>query len=339
MVDHGSNRALQALEQLLDIERTDTNHRFAGFNLGEVQQVVDQGREPLGGLADEIDLFFLLGRQLAVTPSEQKAGQALDRVERRAQLVAHFGEEAGFEVGQALESLGVLVELGVQRHDAPVGLVKLAIVHLGDLRLTIAQLLKCVEQLLILLLELFQKSLGGVRARSAEIRPSSIGVRAVARYGQTLGHRNRGAASLIGFGREFIHQPLGAGGSGARTPRRAVLAIDDRLKVLDTRTPFADPNQEGRRGPDLTLNSTRPATRVPKCIPGDLRGGRGDASLVELGKTQQPRELARPLSSEHDVELETHFQGHEGHVHARSDLPSSCRQRRSRRHGRVLWSR
>ena len=38
-----------------------------------------------------------------------------------------------------------------------------------------------------------------------------------------------------------------------------VLAVDDRLKVLDARAPFADPDQEaGARTRISTLNSTRP---------------------------------------------------------------------------------
>ena len=103
--------------------------------------------------------FSCSADKLAVGSREQEARQALDRVERRAELVAHLREEPGFQIGKPLEGLGALVELGVEGHDAPVGLVELAAVHLGDLGLAIAQLLKGVEQLLVLLLELFQKPL------------------------------------------------------------------------------------------------------------------------------------------------------------------------------------
>ena len=109
-----------------------------------------------------LDLLLLLGGQVAVAAREQEARQALDRVERRAELVAHLGEEAGLEIGKTLEGLGAFVELGVEGHHASVGLVELAAVHLGDLRLAVAQFLKGVEQLLVLLLELFQQPLRGV---------------------------------------------------------------------------------------------------------------------------------------------------------------------------------
>ncbi len=58
-----------------DLECADADHRLSRFDLGQVEQVVDQGREPLGGLADEPDLLLLLGGQFAVAAREQKAGQ------------------------------------------------------------------------------------------------------------------------------------------------------------------------------------------------------------------------------------------------------------------------
>ena len=70
-----SNRAFQPFEQVLDVERGDANHGLSGFDLGDVERVVDQGREPLGGLADELNLFLLLARQLAVAaPARSRSG-------------------------------------------------------------------------------------------------------------------------------------------------------------------------------------------------------------------------------------------------------------------------
>ena len=61
VVDHRPDRSLKALEQVADLERADPDHGLSGFDFGQVEQVVDQGREPLGGLADELDLLLLLG--------------------------------------------------------------------------------------------------------------------------------------------------------------------------------------------------------------------------------------------------------------------------------------
>ena len=181
--------------------------------------------------------------------------------------MAHVREEAGLQIGDALESLGVVVELGVEGHDAAVGLLKLAGVHLGDLGLAIAQLLKGAEQLLVLLLELFEKSLGGVPRQlgrdSAELDRCKGG-RAL---GQTLGHRDRGPARLIGFDLEPVHQPPGADDPERPEPASArVLAVEDRLKVLDPRASLADADHEGRRGPGFDQELDRPPPAYWKAL-------------------------------------------------------------------------
>ena len=81
----------------------------------------------LGRLADEADLLLLLVRELAVDAVEQEARQREDRVQRRAELVAHVGQEARLQSRSArLELVGLLVELGVERDDAAVGVLELA---------------------------------------------------------------------------------------------------------------------------------------------------------------------------------------------------------------------
>ena len=67
----------------------------AGFNTAHVQDVVDQAQQMLGADADLFQLIPRLG--LKVRIPQRKAVQADDRVHRRADLVAHVGEERGLD--------------------------------------------------------------------------------------------------------------------------------------------------------------------------------------------------------------------------------------------------
>ena len=110
--------------------------------LARSSRSLTSAESPSAALRMKRDLLLLLGGQLAVAPVEQEAGQAQDRVQRRAELVAHVREEAGLQVRDPLQDLGVLVELGVEGDDAAVGLLQLAAVQLGELGLAVAQLLR-----------------------------------------------------------------------------------------------------------------------------------------------------------------------------------------------------
>ena len=76
--------------------------------------------------------------------------------------MTHLGEEPRLEVRQPFQGLGRLVQLGIECDDPAIGLVELAAVHLGHLGLPLAQFLERIEQLLILLLEFLQESLGSI---------------------------------------------------------------------------------------------------------------------------------------------------------------------------------
>ena len=65
----------------------------AGFDLGEVEDVFDQGEQRRAGFLDGFDISALLGNELCF---QQKARHAQHAVHGRADLVAHGGEEAGF---------------------------------------------------------------------------------------------------------------------------------------------------------------------------------------------------------------------------------------------------
>ena len=71
-----AQHAAQGREQPLGAALDRGHDDLAGLDLGEVEEVVDELGQALGGLADELDLALLLRRQFAVGASEQQAGQA-----------------------------------------------------------------------------------------------------------------------------------------------------------------------------------------------------------------------------------------------------------------------
>src|SRR5215469_2699646 len=67
------------------------------FDLREIEQVIDQGEQGIGGILDRAQVFALLAGELS---AQGKLGHAHDRVHRRANLVAHVGEELTLGFGR-----------------------------------------------------------------------------------------------------------------------------------------------------------------------------------------------------------------------------------------------
>jgi hypothetical protein len=118
--------AAQRREQIDHLEPGGRDGDAAGFDLGQIEQVVDHFRQLEGRGPDELELLLLLVRQRAVELVLQDPRDALDGAERGAELVAHVGEEPALEIGRFAQPHGVVVELGVQREHA--------LVRLGELR-------------------------------------------------------------------------------------------------------------------------------------------------------------------------------------------------------------
>ena len=82
------------LDALAEGERGRFDVQLPGLDLREVEDVVDQREQRLAAAADRSQVFALLG-------SERRAGEELghadDRVHRRADLVAHVGQELALE--------------------------------------------------------------------------------------------------------------------------------------------------------------------------------------------------------------------------------------------------
>ncbi len=99
---------------------------FAGLDLGEIEDVVDQRQQIVSGRADRLgELHLFLGEVAFFVVCEQP-GQDQRRVERRPQFVAHVGEEFAlvairpFQVRRSLDE----VVLGVGQ---------ILLLHLQDL--------------------------------------------------------------------------------------------------------------------------------------------------------------------------------------------------------------
>ena len=151
--------------------------------------------EGVGRLPDEADLALLLGLERRRRRAPRAAArERLDRVHRRAELVAHVREEARLHLVGAPQVIRLLVELRVERDDAAVRVLELAVEAL-ELLLAAPELVERAQQLLVLALDLLE----GVRAApggaSAVRTRADVGaVRSGRAAGQELLEHDRRAA-------------------------------------------------------------------------------------------------------------------------------------------------
>ena len=135
------DRVAQAGERdLLGLDRD-----RAGLDLREVENVVDEVEQVGAGGVDVAGEIDLLGRQVAAGVVGQLLAEDEDRVERRAQLVRHVGEELGL----VLRGEGQLGGLFLQR---AAGLLDLAVLAL-DLGVLLGQQPGLGAELLVGLLQ------------------------------------------------------------------------------------------------------------------------------------------------------------------------------------------
>ena len=129
---------------LADLDR----HR-AGFDLRQVEDVVDEVEEVGAGRVDgprELDLLVV---QVALGVVGEQLGQDQQRVERRPKLVAHVGQELGLVLGRQRELLGLLLERAARHFDFEVLGLDLLLLILEQLRLFLKLLVGRVELLLL----------------------------------------------------------------------------------------------------------------------------------------------------------------------------------------------
>ena len=131
------------------------------LHLGQVEDVADEGQQVGAGAVDAAGELDLLVGEVAGRVVGQELGQDEQAVERRAQLVAHVGQELGLVPGADGQLLGPLLQrppgqldLGVLDLDGPVLLGQLGrlLLQLGVgllqlLLLDLEQLLRRLERL------------------------------------------------------------------------------------------------------------------------------------------------------------------------------------------------
>ncbi len=92
----------------------------AGFYLGQVEDPIDLGQEMMPGIVDVLGIGADLNRCDLLPALGQQMGEADDRVERRAQLMAHIRQELG------LRPVGGLGAEHCRMHDLGIALGFLA---------------------------------------------------------------------------------------------------------------------------------------------------------------------------------------------------------------------
>ena len=113
------------------------------------------------------DLLLLLARSAAPSMrSSSSRDSAQDRVQRRAELVAHVRQEARLHLVGAPQVVGLLVELGVERDHAAVGVLELAVERARARPAAARSSLERAQQLLVLLLQLLDRRRGAAAARA-----------------------------------------------------------------------------------------------------------------------------------------------------------------------------
>ena len=110
-IAHAAQRGGRIHRLLLHVER-------AGFEAGDVEQVVDHRQQVPAGGADAADAFALHVGQRPLGIELQHLGEAEDGVQRRAQLVAHAGDEFA---ARAIGALGQRARLQGGAGAGPVG--------------------------------------------------------------------------------------------------------------------------------------------------------------------------------------------------------------------------
>src|SRR6516162_1990469 len=90
------DRDIDALHHVLDRIIIERKHKLPGLDLGKIKNVVDQAEQVLAVGLDALKHVAHLLRRIAVNAVKDELGIAEDRVERRAQFVAHIGEELRF---------------------------------------------------------------------------------------------------------------------------------------------------------------------------------------------------------------------------------------------------
>ena len=132
---------------------------FPGLHFGEIEKIVHQFQKILRRRFDVADLLRPVPRVRSPSNAvEQEPAQRQDRIQRRAELMAHVGEEFRFQLVGAPQVVGLFIQFRVERDDAAIGVFEFP-VQLGKFRLPGTNLLQRGEQFVILVLQFLKRVL------------------------------------------------------------------------------------------------------------------------------------------------------------------------------------
>ena len=198
--------------------------------------------------------------------------------------------------------VGAVVQLGVERDNAAIGVLQLLIQH-RELLLPIVQLFELDEHLSILTPDFRDRVKRLIpRQRLTDPREERRGHQDGAR--QPLGHGDLGAMPRRGLDRERIHQAARAEDADAHARGRAMDTVENAVDILNARPGVTNDDFEMRSAVligDAVFDA--PAFAVFDRIARDLGHGGGDARLILRHEAEQPRDLTRTLTRLHDVVL------------------------------------
>ncbi len=145
---HGQRQEqiLHAVDQAGEDGQLGMHLELAGFHLGDVEDVVDQGEQIVASRIDGAGELHLIVAEVALGVVGQQLGQDQRAVQWRAQLVGHVGKEFGLVAAGALQFVSALFE-----HQLYLVQALILLVHLVALA---GQLFGLLGQLLVGLLQL-----------------------------------------------------------------------------------------------------------------------------------------------------------------------------------------
>jgi hypothetical protein len=104
------------VHHVLDRIIIERKHKLPGFDLGKIKHVIDQAEQVLAVGLDALKHVAHLLRRIAINAVKDKLGVAEDRVERRAQFVAHIGEELRLVFARLLDLAALFLDFLEQPH-------------------------------------------------------------------------------------------------------------------------------------------------------------------------------------------------------------------------------
>ena len=106
-----AHQVADILQHLVEIEVDVLDRQFAGLDLREIENVVDDAEQVLAGALDLLHVVALARREVGL---QREMGEADDGVHRRPDLVAHIGEEDALGLACLERRRGRFLQLGLR---------------------------------------------------------------------------------------------------------------------------------------------------------------------------------------------------------------------------------